>query len=173
MKLISLPNQPTDLALTTEVRDYDLGDGKFCRVIMELSGSASPDHYELKAQCFEMNKDGGFVAAPNGYPSRSHTSTHTILKSELNKSLFMDDAWCVAAVQFDPINPGDTVIGVGLPLEPGTRYGQLAYDESIQRVYMWKEGYADSTARAKVEDLRQVLASSAQLSGLGFRSAKA
>lgn len=168
MKKIQLPGYPETMPSHIDVRDFDLGDGRYARVIMELDTEVKADHFHLKAQAFEMDADGSFKAAPLGYPSRSGTTTHTVAESSLGDTQELDDAWVRHTGDVDPVALELPHVE-GRPVDPGSEYGQLVWDPGRGHAWRWAEGFADGTARAKVEDLIKVLNTSAVRSGLGFR----
>lgn len=172
MKKIELPSYPQNLPSHVEVRDMDMEDGTFFRVVMELDTTVKVGHLHISAQAFQMNEDGTFFQAPLGYPSRSGNSTHTIPADALNDTICMDDAWVrhtvEAGVTLDPVALGLETVAER-PTEPGKEYGQLVWDSTRQHAWRWAEGFADGTARAKLQDAARVVRSSNVLSGFGFR----
>jgi hypothetical protein len=168
MKKIRLPGYPENMPSHVDVRDFDIEDGRYARVIMELDTEVKADHFHLKAQAFEMTADGSFKAAPLGYPSRSGTTTHVIPESSLGDTQELDDAWVRHTGDVDPVALELQHVDAR-PTEPGTEYGHLVWDDVKQHAWRWAEGFADGTARAKVQDLIKVLSTSAVRSGLGFR----
>lgn len=172
MKKIELATYPTQLPNNVEVRDYDMEDGTYFRVIMEVDPNTKLDHLHMTAQAFEMNADGSFKQAPNGYPSRTRSSTHTVLADSLNDTIFMDDAWVrhvvAAGSTLDPVALNLPTV-TARPTEPGTEYGQLVWDSSAMHAWRWQEGYADGVARAKLQDIQRIMRASNVLSGFGFR----
>jgi hypothetical protein len=168
MKKTTLPGYPESMPSHVDVRDFDLEDGRYARVIMELDTEVKADHFHLKAQAFEMNADGTFKAAPLGYPSRSGSSLHTVPESALGDTMELDDAWVRHTGDVDPVALELPYV-VERPAEPGSEYGQLVWDTSRDHAWRWAEGFADGTARAKVQDLIKVLNTSAVRSGMGFR----
>ena len=172
MKKIELPSYPTNLPSHVEVRDFDMEDGTFFRVIMELDTTIKVGHLHMGAQAFQMNEDGSFFQAPNGYPSRSNSSVHTIPADALNDTICMDDGWVRhtmdAGAVLDPVALNLPTV-TARPIEPGTEYGQLVWDSTANHAWRWQEGFADGTARAKLQDAARVVRSSNVLSGFGFR----
>ncbi|WP_396616808.1 hypothetical protein ACHZ97_04320 [Lysobacter soli] len=165
----TLPNFPADLPSHVDVRDFALGDGRFARVIMELDTAAKNGHFHLKAQAYQMNADGTFAVAPLGYPSRSNQTEHTVIESALGDTQDLDDAWVRhTSTDIDP-NALQLAVVTERPSEPGSEYGQLVWDSVRGHAWRWQEGFADSTALAKVQDLINVLNTSSVRSGLGFR----
>lgn len=171
MQRVQLPFYPANLPPTLEVRDFE-DEGAYFRVVMEISPVITNDHFVMTAQCFQMNADGTFMQAPNGYPSRSNSTTHTVHRDDIGDVVEMDDAWCrhtatVTAEQLLTLPQSN-----GRPTEPGTHYGALCWDETAQagagQAWVWKEGFADSTARAKIEDMKKVLRTSAIHSGFAW-----
>lgn len=169
MKRVALPGHPAELPSHIEVRDFDLQDGRHARVIMELDTEVKAGHFHIKAQAYEMTARGEFVPAPLGYPSRCSQTTHTIPESALGDTMELDDAWVRHTGTFDPGANPDVPAVTEKPTEPGTAYGQLAWDTTRGHAWRWQEGFADSTARVKVDDLQRVLSTSTVRSGIGFK----
>lgn len=173
MKQIKLPKFPANLPDDAEVRDFSMDEGKYARVIMEIRRSKDAtgvDHLELTAQAYEMDKHGNFRTAPLGYPSRSATTTHTVNLSSVGKTIAIDSAWLETPMTYDP--NGETQIreSQDVPTEDGEFFGQEVWVKSHQRVFRWVEGFADTVARSKVEDLMNVLKTSDVRSGFAFRN---
>ena len=169
MKKTTLPNFPENLPSHVDVRDFDLEDGRFARVFMELETEVKAGHFHLKAQAYQMNADGSFANAPLGYPSRTGQTTHTIPESALGDTMGLDDGW----VRHTGDVSAETVLGLPRvqerPKEPGSEFGSLVWDEVRSHAWRYAEGFADGTARAKVADLQNILATSTLRSGFGFR----
>lgn len=164
---IKLPNYPEKLPSHMEVRDFQLDDGKFARVIMKLSEQPTIGHYHLEAQAYEMSEDGNFVQAPLGFPSRTEKTEHTVIASALGDTIDLDDNWM--RYEGSVLEPNTLTQVTSRPTEPGEFYGQKVWDTSRQHAWIWREGFADSTARAKIQDLIQILNTSGIRSGFGFR----
>ena len=169
MQKIQLPNYPQTLPSHVDVRDFDAGNGRFARVIMELDTEVKADHFHMKAQAYQMNADGTFATAPLGYPSRSNQTTHTIPASALGDTMELDDSGVRHTGDVSP----ETLLSIphvtAKPTEPGSDYGSLVWDSTRDHAWRWAEGFADGTARSKVNDLLNVLNTSVVRSGLGFR----
>jgi hypothetical protein len=176
MKQIQLPSFPTDLPSTIEVRDFISDDRTYYRVVMELEATVRNDHFHMTAQCFEMNADGTFVQAPNGYPSRSNSTTHTVHKDDLGDTVEVDDDWCRHTGEVTPEMLLELPRSAGRPTDTGSSYGDLMWDESAQagagQAWVWREGFADSTARAKIENMQAILRTSSVRSGFAFRKGR-
>ena len=165
---ITLPNFPSNLPSSMEVRDFQMDAGKFARVIMELTEQPINGHYHLRAQAYEMTEDGNFVTAPLGYPSRTEKTEHTVIASALGDTIDLDDAW----VRYDGsvIDPLEFTQVSSKPNQAGINYGDRVWDTTRQHAWIWKEGFADGVARAKIQDLQIVFNTSHIRSGFGFRS---
>lgn len=172
MKQIQLPSFPTGLPENFEVRDFEDAE-LFFRVVMELEQTVRNDHFHMTAQCFEMNADGTFKQAPLGYPSRSNTTTHTVHKDDLGDTVEVDDGWCRFTGEVTPEMLLVLPHCAGKPAQAGAEYGQLFWDGSAQagagQAWVWREGFADSSARAKIENMQAILRTSAVRSGFAFR----
>lgn len=174
MKSIQLPKFPRNIPDTNEVRDFDLGGGKYARVLMEITREVqnNADFFVLSGQAYEMDKSGNFKAAPLGYPSRSSRSSSSVIASALGKTIAMDDDWVEVAINHQPggeyADPSVATVKTK-PTEPGAKYGETVWSEKEQKAYRWTEGFADIFARTKAEDLLIVLNNSDVHSGFAFR----
>lgn len=174
MKQIKLKTYPKTLPDDAEVRDFDLGGGKYARVIMQVKREVhnGVDHFVLYGQAYEMDKNGNFKAAPLGYPSRSASTSSSVIASAIGRTIEMDDAWVEVAINHQPggdLADGVKDINTGKPTKPGSEYGETVYSKKDQKAYRWTEGFADIFARTKVEDLLVVLKTSDVHSGFAFR----
>lgn len=174
IKQTKLKTYPKILPDDVEVRDFDLGGGRYARVIMEMRKefiSRGEEHFVIHAQAYEMDKHGNFKAAPLGYPSRSPSTAHTIQASDLGRSINMDDSWVQVASDFDPDNPIDGIeVVTKIPTAPAKEYGVSVFHKPSLTMYRWAEGFADIVARTKIEDLQRVLTTSPIHSGFAFRN---
>lgn len=172
MQNIQLPSYPQELASHIEVRDYRDGD-QFFRVKMILNLVPQAGHFELKAQCFQMNEDGSFMQEPNGGPSRCSETPHTVPVDALGDTVELDDAWVRYTGSVSPDMLLSMVKSQGQPTDPGQSYGDLVWDEIANvgngKCWIWAEGFADIVARTKVEDTRRVLRTSNIHGGFGFK----
>ena len=180
MKLvqIKLPGHPTNLPENVEVRDFHEQDSDtYMRVVMEIDLSVKADHFHMTAQAWEMNADGTFKQAPNGYASRSNTTTHTVHQDSIGDTIEMDDAWVRHTGAVTPEALQSIPSFEGRPNWKGDKYGDLVWDPTAQsgagQAWRWQEGFADGTARAKVENLQRVLGTSDLRSGFAFRKGSA
>lgn len=175
MKPMKLPKFPRELPDDAEVRDFDLGGGKYARVIMEVKreNHNGVDHFVLYGQAYEMDKSGNFKQAALGYPSRSAQTSSSVIASALGRTIEMDDAWVELPMNFVPgseyADPNVEIVNTGRPTAPGANYGDKVYSTKDLKVYQWTEGFADVFARTKVEDLKIVLKNSEVHSGFAFR----
>lgn len=170
MKQIQLSTFPTGLPDNVEVRDFDMGDGRFFRVRM-IGHTEDHGHAQflvLKAQAYEMDAQGLPKLSPWGEPSRSADTRHSMALSALDVSISMDDAWLCPPTPYDPQNPGDVGEEQTKPIYKGQAYGEQVWVEDEQKVYTWVEGFADVTARTKLEDLDRVVRNSRIMSGRPF-----
>lgn len=172
MQRITLPGQPAALPSHVAVHDFDLGDGRYCRVILELETEVKNEHFTLHAQAYEMDAAGQFVIAPLGYPSRSNRTAHTVIASALGDTQQLEDAWVRHVGPVGGVVDPDALQlprVTARPTAPGAEYGALVWDDTVGHAWRWAEGFADGTARTKARDLLNVLQSSVVRSGLGFR----
>lgn len=172
IKETKLKTYPQNLPDDMDVRDYNLGGGKYARVIMEASRDTynGVTNFVLFGQAYELDKQGRMVQAPNGYPSRTSRTPHTVPESAMGLTIELEDAWVMFAGDFDPENPGDVATVDTKPEEPGDKYGETVWCEEDQCLYRWTEGFADIVARVKLNDLLTVLKTSDLRSGFAFRN---
>ena len=172
MKSVKLKTYPKSLPDDVEVRDFDLGGGKFARVIMEAKREVhhGEEHFIIQAQAYQMDKNGQMVQAPLGYPSRSNSTRHSVQASDMGATISMGNSWAEVAKKFDPEDPGDIRTVKKVPTQPGETFGEMVWVTDEQKVYRWAEGFADTIARTKVEDLQKVLKTSDIRSGFAFRN---
>lgn len=170
MKQIKLPTYPTvELPDNMEVRDYDLEDGRYVRVIMEIDPMVVAEHHIMTCQVYEMTAEGFFKAAPFGFPSRTKVSQHTIHRDDLGDTMELDDDWCRFTGHVDQMmNPLPTV--EGKPTQPGTEYGEKVWDSLNGFAWCWKKGFADTVAEGKIREMKSVMQTSLIRSGLGFKA---
>lgn len=168
MERVNLPNSPTGLSPMDAALDYSFGDGRYARVILEMS-EGEMDHFNIKAQAFELDIDGNMVQAPKGYPSRSRQTNHTVARSSLGDTATLVPGW----IRVPPASqattdattvPDETYFAVALPAT-GT-LGQLVYVN--ETLYRWDMGVARQIAEGKIIELQTVLQNSGPLSNLGF-----
>ena len=89
----------------------------------------------------------------------------------------MDDAWVRHTGAVTPEALQSIPSFEGRPNWKGDKYGDLVWDPTAQsgagQAWRWQEGFADGTARAKVENLQRVLGTSDLRSGFAFRKGSA
>jgi len=178
MQKITLPGRPTQLPPTSALREYRLADGRPVRIIVELDQSGvdkhgnpvPPGNVLLYAQGYEMTEDGGFVMAPNGYPSRTERTPATLPRSAINDTSRMGPGW----VRHVP-PPHETISAETMPegsfvgdaLPATGEVGQLACIGG-DRFFRWDEGEVERVARAKAIEMENVISASPVLSGLSL-----
>lgn len=168
MERITLPNAPEGLSPMDAALDYSFDDGRYARVILEMSEGEN-DHFNIKAQAYEMDTSGNYKQAPKGYPSRTRQTNHTVARSSLGDTASLTPGWVRVAPQsqqsYSALNlPEGAVVADELPAT-GT-IGDMVYVEPT--LYAYSNGVARQIAEGKVQELRQVLQNSAPLSNLGF-----
>lgn len=170
MEQITLPNRPQNLPASVAVLEFE-HEGVLARVILTLSDRVENDNLQFTAQAYEMNADGSFKAAPNGFPSRTANTTHTVLASGLtvSKTATLEPGWIK---HFVPGQAGMTAENlpegaIALSELPALgNVGDLVFVDPW--LWKWDEGIALHTAKLKVEELTSILGNSRVLSGLGF-----
>ena len=173
MNPIELPSRPTGLTPKNAVLEYE-HQGVLARVVLTLDDTLKDNHLSIVAQAFQLDEAGAFVQAPNGYPSRTPSSTHTVNASALGtrqapRQATLPPGW----VQVMPPNQS-SVDAEHLPevcvevdeLPESAAVGDLVFKDPY--LYRWDEGIAVATAKAKVEELLAIVSNSTPLSGLGF-----
>lgn len=178
MQKITLPKRPTQLPPTAALREYRLPNGKPVRVFIELhqspfdeNGDPIPaDMLVVYAQGYEMTDAGDFAVAPNGYPSRTKRTAHTVQRSAIGDTKSLKPAWVrhapasQTAITPDTMPPG-SFTGDALPAA-GTHEGQIAYVGG--KFYEWTDGETERIARGKASDMQNIDNNSAVLSGLAL-----
>lgn len=161
---------PASLPQNMDVQHFDLGDGKFCRVILELGTEAhnGVDHLVIFGQAYEVTSSGDLVQAAVGYPSRTTRTARTTILSAVGDTVDIVDAWCRVAETYDPGVNQYAVVN-GKPTTPGATYGEKVWDSLGLRVLEWKRGEADLHAEQKAEEMINVLNTSPIRLGLSFR----
>lgn len=168
MERITLPNTPAGLSPMDAALDYSFSNGRFARVILEMS-EGEMDHFKIKAQAYELDAQGNMVQAPKGYPSRTRQTNHTVARSSLGDTATLAPGWVrvppAAGTTIDATNvPEGTQFADTLPATG--ELGDMVFIDST--LYRWEKGVARQIAEAKVEELQTVLQNSAPLSNLGF-----
>lgn len=173
MQPIELPNRPTGLTPKNALLEYEY-EGIKARVILTLDDTLKDNHLMISAQAYEMNEDGTFVQAPNGYPSRTPSSVHTVNSTSLGtkqvpKQATLAPGWVLTlppnqtSVNADNLPEGCVAVET---LPETASVGDTVYKDPY--MYRWDEGIAVATAKSKVEELFNIIANSQPLSGLGF-----
>lgn len=169
MNPITLPNRPSNMPNTQAIREYEL-DGIMCRVILALSAGMVDNHIEIKAQAYQMDEAGNFMSAPNGYPSRTTNTTHTVNTTGIAaKSATLLPAWLRTMPEgATSVDAGSLPEGVEVvtTLPATAEVGERVYCDPY--LYRWDAGIVELTAIAKAEELFNIVANSAPLSGVGF-----
>lgn len=178
MQKITLPNRPTQMPATSALREYRLPNGKPVRVIIDSHQSPfdengapiPPDMMVLYAQGYEMTEDGHFAVAPDGRPSRTRRTAHTVQRSAIGDTRSLKAAWVrhapVSQTTITPETmPPGSYTGATLPAK-GTHEGQIAYVGG--KFYEWTDGETERVARGKAENMGSIIDNSAVLSGMAL-----
>lgn len=159
MYKITLPGVPDKRAA-----DYDLGDGKYARVIYTPQESSS-DRKVIEVQAFEVDGFGLFVATPNGHPSRTPGTKHTIQTSGLGDTSTLLEGWVRVVGDYSATPEGnqkplptDIVIADALPSVPETEFAYI-----LGTLYRWDKGVLETIMQGKAEELQRLLRASNSL----------
>jgi len=175
MQKINLPKRPTELPKTSALREYRLNNGKAVRIIIEMSNETvdsngmpvPPGNVLLYSQGYEMTDEGDFVAAPNGYPSRTPRTPTVVPRSAIGDTSRLSAGWVRYVPPVDqPISvdtmPEGSFVGDALPAT--AEVGQIAYVGG--QFYQWDEGLTEKIARGKAQEMENITNNSLVLSGL-------
>lgn len=169
MQRIQLPNRPATMPANTALLEFE-HEGILARVILTNKPDMVDGHLVMSAQAFQMTEEGQFVSAPNGYPSRTSGTTHTVNTSGLiAKTATLAPGWIRdvghAGNEVNPENlPEGATVAEALPASGEA--GQRIYVEPF--LYVWDEGIAVATAIDKVKELCAIVSASETLSGRAF-----
>ena len=155
----TLPNQP---ALAG---DYDLGDGRYARVLLKKLGSQA-GHVQYESQAYQVNDQGQFVLDDAGWPVRTPSTPHSINLSGLAaRTAARDPGWVKyvprPGLVLDPLDPpAGWLTGNGAPTaaaEEGQFYMDLVATGNASVGWVWSCGEFESFRRGKVAELQQIL----------------
>lgn len=172
MELTTFPNRPAQLPPRTRLEDFTTDGGVRARVSLRLRESEGSDRLVIDAQAFEVDADGHFVNAPDGRPSRTPGTGHTIAASSLGDTHTLQPGWVRIVGDYDPHTFESTAPrGEGRPADPpdfdANPTGQY-YDTTTGIGYRWDEGEVLRVAKGKVQELERILANSAPIAGIDF-----
>ena len=144
--------------------DYDIGDGKFARVLY-IPQETGSDRNVIEAQAFQVDADGKFVATATGYPSRTSGSKHTIQISALGDTSTLVAGWVRVVGDYSTTPEGaQRALPENAWLEERPKkpaIGDHAYVDNT--LYRYDGGMLESIMQGKAEELQRLLRSSEAL----------
>lgn len=164
-----LPNRPATMPPRTRIYDFDCGDGVLARVSLRLVSDGNTSHISIDAQAFEVDEIGLPLWAPDGRPSRTPGTLHTLSASGIGDTHSISPAWTriVGDYTRETFNQQAT-FAEGKPTVDGVNYGDQYFDELTGIGYVWNKGEALGIAEAKAEEMKRIVRNSPQISGLEF-----
>lgn len=159
MKKVSLPNMPA-----TRAQDYEL-DGKYCRVIYKPK-ETFPDRVAISAQAFEIDAKGNFAFAPNGEPSRTHGTDHTVYATNLGDTHSLKPAWVRQQMDANLELAAAQEVAIVDSLPKIGEVGDRLYCDPY--FYTWVQGTVLDICDGKAKDLFKLLNNSAELHDLSI-----
>lgn len=170
MERITLGNRPASIPATTRIEDF-LHDGIRVRVCMDLLRGPD-DTLIIDAQAFEVDAAGAFVSGPNVRPSRTRGLQTTVQASSLGDTHTLSAGWVrevgtYTADSFAPYAPRGEGKPTAEPDWQANPSGQY-FDTAAGIGYRWDEGEALRIAKARAEELCNIVRNSSALAGLGF-----
>lgn len=170
MDHVTLGNRPATMPPRTKIEDYQDG-ATYVRVSLKLL-APSTDSLTLDAQAFQVDATGAIVAGPDGRPSRTPGTQHSVITSSLGDTHTLAPGWVrvvgdYTAESFEP----DAPRGSGRPTAPpavGDTTG-MYFDTATGIGYRYDaDGETGRIARGKVDEMLRILANSDALAGLDF-----
>lgn len=160
MNETTLGNRPDPLAPLTRIVDFN-ADGVFVRVSLRLRQSA-PATLTIDAQAFEVDASGAYVSGPDGRPSRTPESTHSVSTSGLGDTHTLSPGWVRKVGTY-------TAQDFELQAQPESpEAGDEYFDPATDTAYRWDEGETLRIARGKADEMLRIRANSAPLAGISF-----
>ena len=148
--------------------DYELGDGKYGRVIWTIQ-SNDGQTMKVEVQAFEVDEMGFFMVAPSGAPSRTAGQVTEVHLSGCLGTLptqTLKAGWVFQPMTIDPLNPpSHDVAGEGTPTVetvPGSD-GKFYWDTLNHRLWKWHPGALESVVHDKAVELQSLIANSSLL----------
>lgn len=174
MQRVTLGNRPTNSNPNKPVIDYNFGDQMqwYGRVFFDILADNVLKLYVMQAQAFEVDMDGNFIPSPDGPPSRTDLTPHTVMQTAITaRTNTMGPGWVrtlpPSQTTVDPSNlPEGTLTRTSLPAIGSVAIGQLVY--VAPNLWLADEGEIRKCAMVKIDQLATVLANSVELSGGGF-----
>lgn len=163
MERTTLKNRPVALAPMTRLEDFTDGKG-FVRVSLTLR-QGDAEQLTIDAQGFEVDGKGANVIAPDGRPSRTPGTQHTVMASALGDTHTLNPDWVRIVGTYTAAD--FTATGTGKPSKPGTD-GDEYFDTASEIGYRWDEGEVLRIARGKADEMGRIRSNSRQIAGLAF-----
>ena len=171
MQEVVLGNRPVQQAPMSKLLDFE-HEGKHIRVSIKLS-QADPVNLVINAQAFEVDANGVNITAPDGRPSRTGDTGHSVIMSALGDTHTLKPGWTRIVGQYDQESfeasaPRGTEKPVAEPDWATNPTGQF-YNTATDQAWKWdSEGEVFRLAKAKVEEMMNIIRNSAPLAGLDF-----
>lgn len=145
---------------------YDLGNGKFARVVVQVQ-NRRPDRVELEVQAFEVNSNGKLLEGPQGIASRTSGTVHTVELSGVAVGTHtLKPGWVRVVGTYDDASlPPEVARVTGKPTEPAAP-GAKAYDPASGIQYSYSVGEVEGLRQAKCEELLAIVAQSSAIDDL-------
>jgi hypothetical protein len=174
MKRVTLGNRPVAVQPGTRTEDFDTGVGNFVRVSMKKV-EAQSDRLTLSAQAYQVNAEGSYVPGPDGRPSRTQDTTHSINITGFygeDRTHTLDPGWVRVVGDYDEANFESTALrGTAIPVgEPdwATNPTGQFFNTATSKGYRWDEGEALRIARSKAGDMQSIIDGSSIIAGIEF-----
>lgn len=176
MERTTLGNRPATLPPRMKIEDF-AAEGHHVRVSLKLIERQATDLSVLptlmiSAQAFEVNADGFNITGPDGRPSRTPETMHSVIASSLGDTHTLNPGWVRIAGDFDRDTfEQSAVFANGKPTdEPDWEANPTGqhYDTFTGKGYRWVEGETLGVARAKVDEMLNIIRNSAPLAGIDF-----
>lgn len=173
MERVTLGNRPATLPPRCKIEDF-LHDGKYVRVSLKLREGTVENHFILDAQAFEVDANGLNVVGPDGRPSRTSNSGHTIETTSIGDTHTLNPGWVRIVGDYDANTFEPTAVrGTGgKPTEEpeiSTNPTRQFYDTDSGIGYRWDdEGESLRICKSKVLEMCNIIRNSAPLAGIDF-----
>lgn len=171
MQEVTLGNRPTAMAPMTKIVDFQVETG-YVRVCLKLS-QPDPINLVISAQAFEVDDQGVNLVAPDGRPSRTGDTSHTLIASSLGDTHTLKPGWVkimttYIEADFDASVPRGEINPTLEPDWSNNPEGKF-FNTATQTAWRWEStGEIMRIANGKVEEMMTIIRNSAPLSGLDF-----
>lgn len=176
MDRTTLGNRPATLQPRMKIEDF-IADGHHVRVSLKLVERQATDlsvipSLMISAQAFEVNADGYNITGPDGRPSRTPESMHSVIATSLGDTHTLNPGWVRIVGDYDNETfEQSAVFANGKPAgEPDWETNPTGqhFDTFTGVGYRWAEGETLTVARGKVEEMLNIIRNSAPLAGIDF-----